>query len=64
MRGRRFSEDLRWAIVRAGYHGLNLSTTAALTGVSERQIRHIRDCYNRTGDVRTVHDQCVSRNFG
>lgn len=57
MRGQRFSEDLRWAVVRAGYHGLNLTTMSALTGISERQIRRIRDCYSQTGDVRTVHDQ-------
>ena len=39
MRGRRFAEDLRWAVVRADYHGLSLTATSALTGVSERQVR-------------------------
>lgn len=57
MRGRKFSEDLRWAVVRAKYHGLDSVATSALTGVSERQVRRIHDCYDRTGDVRTVHDQ-------
>ena len=57
MRGLRFSEDLRWAIVRSEYHGLNTTELSALTGVSERQIRRIRECYHQTGDVRTVHDQ-------
>lgn len=57
MRGRRFSEDLRWVIIRADHHGLDPTATAALTGVSERQVRRIRDCYHLTGDVRTVHDQ-------
>jgi len=57
MRGRKFTEDLRWAVVRAQYHGLNPIATSALTGVSERQIRRIRDCYTQTGDVRTMHDQ-------
>ena len=57
MRGRRFSEDVCWSVVRARYHGLNRRRTAALTGVSERQVRRIQDRYNRTGDVRTEHNQ-------
>ena len=57
MRGRRFSEDIRWSVVCAKYHGLNRTTTAALTGISERQIQRIQDCYDRTGDVRTEHNQ-------
>ena len=57
MCGWRFSEDLCWAIICAEYHGLNLITMSALTGVSEQQIQQIHDCYSWTGDVRTVHDQ-------
>jgi hypothetical protein len=57
MRGRQFSEDLRWVIVRAKYHGLDATEISALTGISERQIRRIRGCYDHTGDVRTVHAQ-------
>lgn len=57
MRGRQFSEDLRWAVVRAEYHGLDATETSALTGISERQIRRIHKCYHQTGDVRTVHTQ-------
>ena len=57
MCGRRFSEDLRWAVIRAKYHGLDTTATAALTGVSERQVQRICDGYSQTGDVRTMHDQ-------
>jgi len=57
MHGRKFTEDLRWAAVRAQHYGLNPIATSALTGVSERQIQRIRDCYTQTGDVRMMHDQ-------
>ena len=57
MHGRRFSEDIRWSVIRAQHHGLDHKRTLALTGVSERQVRRIQDCYNQTGDVRTEHDQ-------
>ena len=57
MRGRRFSEDLRWTVIRAAHQGLGLATTSALTGISERQVWRIRACYGWTGDVRMVHDQ-------
>jgi hypothetical protein len=57
MRGRQFSEDLRWTVICAGHRRLDLATTSALTGISGWQVRRIRMCYGWTGDVRTVHDQ-------
>jgi hypothetical protein len=57
MCSRHFSKDLHWAVVCAEYHGLNPTATAALTGVSEQQVRRICDCYSRTGDVQMLHDQ-------
>ena len=64
MRGRRFSEDLRWAVIRAKHQGLDLATTSALTGISERQVQRIRACYSWTGDVRTVHNQWETETRG
>lgn len=56
-RGRRFSEDLRWTVIRAQDHGLDPAVTAAITGVSQRQIRRIRHCYNQTGNPQTFRAQ-------
>ena len=64
MRGRRFSEDLRWAVIRAQYHELDPIAVSALTGVSECQVRRIHNCFKQTGDVRTAHDQWGEETWG
>jgi predicted double-glycine peptidase len=59
MRGQQFSEDVRWSVIRAQHHGLGPRNIAALTVVSERQVRRIQDCHNRTGEVRTERSYSV-----
>ena len=38
MRGQRFSEDIRWSLIRTQHHGLDNKRAPALTGVSEQQV--------------------------
>jgi len=57
MCGHWFSKDIQWLVIRAQYHDLYPSTTAALTGVSEQQIQKICNCYSQTGEVQTENDQ-------
>lgn len=59
-RGRKISEDLRWAIVRMAPF-IDIDRISVWTGVSRRQITRILSLHRKTGQVVTLQTELRGR---